>query len=99
MPSSIVYIWLMYLLLISSLDINMARLEIPSSGPSTMGSVSSQRGAFVKLKPQPIHKPPVPRGKEAIKNCMPKGLRRTSAPSRYANYQPLGSCSTVHPEP
>ncbi|KAJ7975033.1 Maintenance of mitochondrial morphology protein like, partial [Quillaja saponaria] len=31
-----------------------------------------------------------------VENCLPKGYRRSSAPSRYVNYQPLGStiCST-----
>ncbi|KAL3523491.1 hypothetical protein ACH5RR_016325 [Cinchona calisaya] len=31
-----------------------------------------------------------------VENCLPKGFRRTSAPSRYTNYQTLSStlCST-----
>ncbi|GMN51020.1 hypothetical protein TIFTF001_020181 [Ficus carica] len=31
-----------------------------------------------------------------VENCLPKGFKRTSAPSRYVNYQTLGSslCST-----
>ena len=30
----------------------------------------------------------------SVEACLPKGFRRTSAPSRYINYQPLGStCS------
>ncbi|KAL4358615.1 hypothetical protein AHAS_Ahas09G0304400 [Arachis hypogaea] len=28
-----------------------------------------------------------------IEACLPKGVKRTSAPSRYINYQPLGSSS------
>lgn len=33
---------------------------------------------------------------QGVENCLPKGFRRTSAPSRYTNYQTLGStlCST-----
>lgn len=30
-----------------------------------------------------------------VEACLPKGFKRTSAPSRYINYQPLGSaCSS-----
>ncbi|CAN1253019.1 hypothetical protein LINPERPRIM_LOCUS8212 [Linum perenne] len=32
-------------------------------------------------------------GRKEVKNCLPKGFRHTSAPSRYVNYQPLGSCA------
>ncbi|KAI6676544.1 hypothetical protein NL676_037340 [Syzygium grande] len=32
-----------------------------------------------------------------IESCLPKGLRHTSAPSRYINYQPLGSSSACSP--
>ncbi|CAJ1976732.1 unnamed protein product [Sphenostylis stenocarpa] len=32
---------------------------------------------------------------ESVEACLPKGFRRSSAPSRYINYQPLGStCSS-----
>ncbi|KAL2324829.1 hypothetical protein Fmac_023887 [Flemingia macrophylla] len=32
----------------------------------------------------------------SVEACLPKGFRRSSAPSRYINYQPLGStCSSV----
>nr|KYP53062.1 hypothetical protein KK1_025064 [Cajanus cajan] len=32
----------------------------------------------------------------SVEACMPKGFRRSSAPSRYINYQPLGStCSST----
>ncbi|KAF5190049.1 hypothetical protein FRX31_020360 [Thalictrum thalictroides] len=30
-------------------------------------------------------------GDQAVEGCLPKGFRHTSAPSHYANYQPLGS--------
>ncbi|KAK7357015.1 hypothetical protein VNO80_16296 [Phaseolus coccineus] len=31
----------------------------------------------------------------SVEACLPKGFRRSSAPSRYINYQPLGStCSS-----
>ncbi|KAF8021582.1 hypothetical protein BT93_G1894 [Corymbia citriodora subsp. variegata] len=32
-------------------------------------------------------------GGRGIESCLPKGLRHNSAPSRYVNYQPLGSSS------
>lgn len=35
-------------------------------------------------------------GDQGVEDCLPKGIRRSSAPSRYINYQTLGSttCST-----
>ncbi|KAK9064085.1 hypothetical protein SSX86_017957 [Deinandra increscens subsp. villosa] len=39
---------------------------------------------------------------QGINGCLPKGLRHSSGPSRYINYQTLGStgvCSTVAPKP
>lgn len=38
---------------------------------------------------------------KGFENCLPKGFHRTSAPSRYINYQPLVSemCSTIKPPP
>ncbi|KAK3422281.1 hypothetical protein EUGRSUZ_G02861 [Eucalyptus grandis] len=36
-------------------------------------------------------------GSQGVESCLPKGLRHTSAPSRYINYQPLGSSSACSP--
>ncbi|KAI3421682.1 uncharacterized protein J3R85_012043 [Psidium guajava] len=39
-------------------------------------------------------------GGKQLTNCMPKGSRHSSAPSRFVNYEPLGSssrCSTPSP--
>lgn len=77
----------------SSWDVAMGGRYIPSSVPSTMRPASAD---YVKMNPQALlnHKHKVSHEKE-VKGCMPKGLRRSSAPSRYVNYQPLGSsCAT-----
>ena len=39
---------------------------------------------------------------QGVEGCLPKGIRHSSGPSRYINYQTLGlpsSCSTNAPEP
>jgi hypothetical protein len=33
-----------------------------------------------------------------VKNCLPKGYRHNSAPSRFVNYDTLGGCSGIHSE-
>ncbi|KAJ4979062.1 hypothetical protein NE237_009842 [Protea cynaroides] len=45
---------------------------------------------YMNLQPKPDHKKHVFHGGE-IKNCMPKGIRHSSAPSRYVNNHILGS--------
>lgn len=61
---------------------------IPPSVPSTMRPLIAQGGDFVKMRP---HKQPV-FGGNAANGCLPKGFRHSSAPSRYVNSQPFGSC-------
>ncbi|KAK3205931.1 hypothetical protein Dsin_019977 [Dipteronia sinensis] len=74
-------------LLLSSLHVSMAGRSIPSSVPSTMRPSS---GNYVKMKPiSSTNK--IFHGKE-VKNCLPKGFRHASAPSRYVNSQTLGGC-------
>ncbi|XWS53321.1 hypothetical protein CRYUN_Cryun11dG0146800 [Craigia yunnanensis] len=93
MSATIFCIIFIYLLLIfsSSSDVAMASRNIPSSVPSTMRPASVD---YVKMNPQVNHKHEVFKEKE-VKGCMPKGSTRSSAPSRYVNYQTLGSsCAT-----
>ena len=76
----------------SSSDVAMAGRDIPSSVPSTMRPASVD---YVKMNPQVVnHKQEVFHEKE-VKGCMPKGSKRSSAPSRDVNYQTFGSsCGT-----
>ncbi|XVE79802.1 hypothetical protein DITRI_Ditri14bG0085300 [Diplodiscus trichospermus] len=94
MSATIFCINFIYLLLIfssSTSDVAMAGRYIPSSVPSTMRPASVD---YVKMNARVIHKHEVFKEKE-VKGCMPKGSTRSSAPSRYANYQPLASsCAT-----
>lgn len=78
------------LLLLSSIDTNMAARKIPSSAPSTIvRPLVSEAQDYVTMKPLFKHKHRVFRGKE-VKNCLPKGFRHSSAPSRFVNYHTLG---------
>lgn len=79
------------LLLLSSLEsYSMAGRIIPSSVPSTMRPLSED---YVKMKPIAINKgKAIFHGKD-LKDCMPKGYRHASAPSRFVNLYPLGRCS------
>ncbi|XVE99271.1 hypothetical protein REPUB_Repub03eG0183900 [Reevesia pubescens] len=57
--------------------------------------VSKSQG-LVTFKPETGMKHGFP-GQDVVKNCMPKGFHRTSAPSRYINDHTFGStmCSTT----
>ncbi|KAL1345487.1 hypothetical protein HN51_019215 [Arachis hypogaea] len=79
---------ILYLLL--SLDLTMGGRIIPPSAPSTVTRplVSSEVETYVK--PQLDHKQKVFQVRE-VKGCLPKGFRHNSAPSRFVNYDPLGS--------
>ncbi|KAK7391135.1 hypothetical protein VNO78_19531 [Psophocarpus tetragonolobus] len=73
-------------------------------GSSTFVSVAGARPLeqnnvpipkYINMKPEKgnIGKRGVQGG--SVEACLPKGFRRSSAPSRYINYQPLGStCSS-----
>lgn len=60
--------------------------------PTTVTQDSSVGGSaeYVTLKPHLRNNRPVFHGKE-IKDCLPKGFRHASAPSRYVNYHIFGS--------
>ncbi|MBA0584585.1 hypothetical protein Gorai_015389 [Gossypium raimondii] len=93
------YIIFIYLLLMFSSysDVAMAGRPIPSSVPSTMMPTTVD---YVKTNPQVLNhnKHQVFSKKEIFKGCMPKGSTHSSAPSRYVNYQTLGSsCATNKP--
>ncbi|KAL3354645.1 hypothetical protein AABB24_019008, partial [Solanum stoloniferum] len=70
---------------IRELSSTSARIE-PSSSTSMVDGTSN-----VLMKPQRNHnKGPIFHGKE-VRDCLPKGFRHASAPSRYVNYHILGS--------
>lgn len=78
------------ILLLSCFHVSMAGRSIPpSSVPSTMRPLSED---YMKMKPLWMHKHGVFHAKQ-VKNCMPKGFRHASAPSRFVNSQTLGGCS------
>ncbi|KAF5744738.1 hypothetical protein HS088_TW07G00317 [Tripterygium wilfordii] len=98
MSAASLYVFL--LLLQCASDMTAAARSIPSSVPSTIRTtLGSESGKYVKMKPHLDHRQPVFQARDA-KSCLPKGFRRTSAPSRYVNYEPLGvvSCSDMHPK-
>ncbi|GAA0172236.1 hypothetical protein LIER_26095 [Lithospermum erythrorhizon] len=92
MSTSYVLIALLSLLILSSqIDSTMAKRKFPSSAPSTM--ISKDYGT---LKPDLSNKKHHVLSDKDIKNCKPKGVRHTSAPSRFVNMHPFSSlgCST-----
>ena len=72
----------------------MASRVIPRSAPST---VTRPLLSEAETLPHLDHKHKVFRGRQ-VNNCLPKGFRHNSAPSRYVNYNPLGSgsCSGMY---
>ncbi|KAJ7981035.1 Maintenance of mitochondrial morphology protein like [Quillaja saponaria] len=85
------------LLSLSPLGITMAGRVVPPSAPSTITRplVSEEAETYSTMKPQLDHKQGVFRRRE-VKGCLPKGFRHSSAPSRFVNYDQLGSndCSS-----
>ncbi|GKV08353.1 hypothetical protein SLE2022_197780 [Rubroshorea leprosula] len=92
--SASLFPFFLVLLLSSSLHVSMAIRDIPSSVPSTMRPASVD---YVKMNTEVTHRHQVFRDRE-VEGCLPKGYKHSSAPSRYVNYQPLGSC-TSKPDP
>ena len=88
MSTNIIYIVFLVLVLLFSPAMSR-HLPILQSAPSTALPVEARdeiTTPFRNHRQQAFHR-------EAIKNCMPKGSRRSSAPSRYVNYHILGSSS------
>ncbi|OIW03914.1 hypothetical protein TanjilG_30190 [Lupinus angustifolius] len=75
---------------------SLAGRVIPPSAPSTVTRplVSSEVETYVK--PHLDHKEKIFKGRE-VNGCLPKGSRHNSTPSRFVNYNTLGSgCSGMH---
>ncbi|KAG2729813.1 hypothetical protein I3843_01G261700 [Carya illinoinensis] len=89
-------------LLILFLLINPPLLLIMNIGSNSMSWVAaamrpldSKPPNYVTLKPERVH------GefrKPDVNSCLPKGFRRSSAPSRYVNYHTLGSSTACSPD-
>ncbi|KAK7404776.1 hypothetical protein VNO78_05734 [Psophocarpus tetragonolobus] len=75
---------------LNSLDMTLAARIIPRSAPSTVTRPLFLSEAETYLKPHLGHKQNVFQGRQ-VKNCLPKGYRHNSAPSRFVNYDTLGS--------
>ncbi|KAL5709984.1 hypothetical protein ACHQM5_020601 [Ranunculus cassubicifolius] len=86
-PVTISYICLLCLLV---LFLSPVTAEAIRSAPSSL------RYTTMDPKPNDVYY-----GSPVVVNCLPKGFRRTSAPSHYANYQALGSnkCDDCIQEP
>ncbi|CAN0916444.1 hypothetical protein LINGRAHAP2_LOCUS29710 [Linum grandiflorum] len=97
--SSKAMILLVIVLIITFVEMSESVRDIPprpSSGPSTvvLHNIPSSLPLSKSSSP-PRNRDSRARsvfGRKEVKNCLPKGFRHTSAPSRYVNYQPLGSC-------
>lgn len=90
----------LYLILsLNSLHMTMAARIIPQSAPSTVTRPQFLSEAETYLKPHLGHEQNVFQGRQ-VKNCLPKGYRHNSAPSRFVNYDTLGSsgCSGMRSE-
>lgn len=91
---------IIFLLLLLPTPNDATARNFPYSGPSTMiyGETRRPEGGYVNMKPPPLHhRKGLPYGR-VVKHCMPKGLRHSSAPSRYANSYPFGlPCFTRNP--
>lgn len=67
-----------------------------------MGASFASRPLGSKTEDYTMFKPKIMKekhklGGKEVEDCLPKGRRHSSAPSRYINYQPLGSimCSSM----
>lgn len=90
----------LYLILsLNSLHMTMAARIIPQSAPSTVTRPQFLSEAETYLRPHLGNKQNVFQGRQ-VKNCLPKGYRHNSAPSRFVNYDTLGSsgCSGMRSE-
>ncbi|KAL2328571.1 hypothetical protein Fmac_021998 [Flemingia macrophylla] len=96
---SILVLALYLIVSLHSLDMTVAARIIPQSAPSTVTRPLFLSEAETYLKPHLGHKQNVFQGRQ-VKNCLPKGYRHNSAPSRFVNYDTLGSsgCSGMRSE-
>lgn len=81
-----------FLLFLFSVSETMAGRAMPSSGPSTMivpPATEAREEAIMKMRPRLDQQGRTYHGKE-VKACMPKGVRHSSAPSRYINFHTFG---------
>ncbi|KAL1558504.1 hypothetical protein AAHA92_08959 [Salvia divinorum] len=85
---SIIYMAFLLLVLVSSPAMSR-HLPILQSAPSTALPAAARDEITTPFR---NHRQRAFHGQE-IKNCMPKGSRRSSAPSRFVNYHTLGSSS------
>ncbi|RWR91600.1 hypothetical protein CKAN_02076600 [Cinnamomum micranthum f. kanehirae] len=92
MMSNLMLITLVLLLFLSTPSATIAARNSPlNAAPPTTRPARPKPHGFATLRPRWSKKRHTFRGRE-IGDCLPKGFRPPpSAPSRYANYQPLGS--------
>ena len=85
-----IFLLLIFLLLLSSPAFAIRQLTASSKAPGDYtllkpkeGNYGGGHGGGFGIRPE-------------VESCLPKGIQRTSAPSRYVNYQTLGSdlCSS-----
>ncbi|KDP30473.1 hypothetical protein JCGZ_16152 [Jatropha curcas] len=97
MPSTLVlFIALFYsLLLLSPLPTIIGANSLVKVAVAARPLESKPSKNSVIFKPKSSHRKKGFGGRD-MENCMPKGFHRTSAPSRYINYNTLGStiCET-----
>ncbi|KAE8646888.1 hypothetical protein Csa_020968, partial [Cucumis sativus] len=90
------FIYLLFLLLLSSPTQSMCARCVPPSAPSTIVrplATPDNAEAYETVKPQLINRKRLVFGGNEVKSCLPKGFRRSSAPSRFVNYHTSGGCS------
>ncbi|KAJ8766073.1 hypothetical protein K2173_020589 [Erythroxylum novogranatense] len=68
----------------------MTGFKAKAMGVAATRPLESEDPNYTTLKPETGHKRGWFHGRDA-ENCLPKGFRRTSAPSRYINYEPDSS--------
>nr|GMD69477.1 hypothetical protein BC332_29198 [Ipomoea batatas]GMD73574.1 hypothetical protein BC332_29198 [Ipomoea batatas]GME01150.1 hypothetical protein BC332_29198 [Ipomoea batatas] len=91
--SKLVFIWCILVCAVLLHETTVAIRDVPTTTSSPSRATEDSVGGsaeYVTLKPHLRNKGPLFHGKE-IKNCLPKGFRHASAPSRYVNYHIFGS--------
>lgn len=98
--STLVFITLVLLLFLSTPTVMLAARSSPfKAAPPVAKPARAKSHGYTTLRPRWSKKRHAFRGRE-IGNCLPKGFRPPpSAPSRYANYQPLGGSNACSSKP